>query len=170
MTKKTFRAGPLGALMDEYERAAEDLKIVLTSIDQEDYTAVVDHETKDPDCVSMQSIMNHVVRSGYGYANYLRKEFGDSWSKRKDSYDVNTPASACAELDLMLAYSVATLQDKWQLTFTDLKDRIINAPWGQKFDPEQLLEHAIVHILRHRRQIEKFIIKRQTGTFPPISY
>ena len=26
-----------------------------------------------------------------------------------------------------------------------------------RYDAEQLLEHAIVHILRHRRQIEKFM-------------
>ena len=30
--------------------------------------------------------------------------------------------------------------------------------WGQLYDIEQLTEHAIVHILRHKRQIEK--IKR----------
>jgi len=33
--------------------------------------------------------------------------------------------------------------------------------WGQLFDVEQLMEHAIVHILRHRRQIEKFLIALQ---------
>lgn len=31
--------------------------------------------------------------------------------------------------------------------------------WGQTFDAEQLLSHAIVHILKHTRQIEKFKIK-----------
>ena len=30
--------------------------------------------------------------------------------------------------------------------------------WGQYYDIEQLFEHAIVHILRHRRQIERFLI------------
>ena len=30
--------------------------------------------------------------------------------------------------------------------------------WGQVFDIDQMMEHAIVHILRHRRQIEKFKI------------
>ena len=31
--------------------------------------------------------------------------------------------------------------------------------WGQTYDPEQLFEHAIVHILRHRRQIERFLLQ-----------
>ena len=31
----------------------------------------------------------------------------------------------------------------------------ITTGWGQQYDIEQLMEHAIVHILRHKRQIEK---------------
>jgi hypothetical protein len=34
---------------------------------------------------------------------------------------------------------------------------VINSRWGTVYDLEGLLEHAIVHLLRHRRQIEKFI-------------
>jgi hypothetical protein len=34
---------------------------------------------------------------------------------------------------------------------------VIRSSWGVVYDLEQLLEHAIVHVLRHRRQIEKFI-------------
>ena len=32
----------------------------------------------------------------------------------------------------------------------------IKSGWGQSYDIEQMTEHAIVHVLRHRRQIEKF--------------
>ena len=35
----------------------------------------------------------------------------------------------------------------------------IKVRWGQYYDVEQLFEHAIVHVLRHRRQIERFLIK-----------
>lgn len=38
-------------------------------------------------------------------------------------------------------------------------DRKINVRWGQQYDPEQLMQHAIVHVLKHRRQIEKFNLK-----------
>lgn len=31
----------------------------------------------------------------------------------------------------------------------------IKASWGQVYDIEQMTEHAVVHILRHKRQIEK---------------
>lgn len=32
----------------------------------------------------------------------------------------------------------------------------MTADWGPTYDLEQLIEHAIVHILRHRRQIDKW--------------
>ncbi|RZL62393.1 MAG: hypothetical protein EOO93_08955 [Pedobacter sp.] len=38
----------------------------------------------------------------------------------------------------------------------------INARWGQQYDVEQMMEHAIVHILRHRRQIENALIQFNT--------
>ncbi len=31
----------------------------------------------------------------------------------------------------------------------------IKTGWGQLYDIEQMMEHAIVHILRHKKQIEK---------------
>ncbi|HEV7515403.1 MAG TPA: hypothetical protein VGR07_03810, partial [Thermoanaerobaculia bacterium] len=45
--------------------------------------------------------------------------------------------------------------------FYDADDATITAlrfemPWGPTYDPEILLEHAIVHLLRHRRQVERW--------------
>ena len=155
-----FRKGPVGALMDEYERAAKELKNITMAIDQQDYVAIADRETNDPNCISIQTIMNHVVRAGYGYSNYIRKQFGDSFTESKENYELNTPQSACEGLENMLTYTVETLQNKWDLTFDEVIKNIIKTKWGQDYDFEQLFEHAIVHILRHRRQIEKFLIQR----------
>jgi len=35
----------------------------------------------------------------------------------------------------------------------------IKPRWGQSYDLEQLLEHAIVQVLRHRRQIERLLVQ-----------
>jgi hypothetical protein len=29
--------------------------------------------------------------------------------------------------------------------------------WGQVYDIDQMMEHAIVHVLKHRRQIQRFL-------------
>ena len=69
--KKTYRKGGVGAMMDEYERAAAELKNVLSSVSEEQFNRIVDTETKDDDCRSIQTIMGHVVNAGYGYADYI---------------------------------------------------------------------------------------------------
>ena len=28
--------------------------------------------------------------------------------------------------------------------------------WGVEYDPDMLLEHAVCHLLRHRRQLERW--------------
>ena len=152
-----YRTGPVGALMDEYERAARHLKELLRTIGQDQFIKIVDTETSDPDCRSIQTIADHVVKAGYGYANYIRKQFGDSWTERKESYLVPSPELSCIEIDNMLAYTLESLEGKWDLTFEEALQNKMKTSWGQEFDFEQLLEHAIVHILRHRRQIEKFL-------------
>lgn len=35
----------------------------------------------------------------------------------------------------------------------------LHTGWEVTYNLEQLLEHAIVHLLRHRRQIEKFMLQ-----------
>ena len=56
----------------------------------------------------------------------------------------------------MRVYTVETLENKWALADEDIMNNKMKVSWGQEYDLEQLLEHAIVHILRHRRQVERF--------------
>jgi uncharacterized damage-inducible protein DinB len=153
--KRTFRDGSIGALMDEYERAALGLKKLVVSLSEDEFVEILDSETADEDCRSAQTILSHVIGAGYAYADYLRKLF---------AIDAARPASrlyarpeALSELDAMLGYTAFTLEDRWAMTDDEITGSIIRTSWGVTYDIEQLFEHAIVHILRHRRQIEKLL-------------
>ena len=153
---KTYRKGAVGALMDEYERATAEFRAAIAGLTEEQYTRIADTETADDCCRSAQTIMSHVVAAGYGYANYIRKAF---------SMTINSPqrrllehAESLEEFDSMLAYTVATLDDKWEMPEDEFTAVSMTVHWGPTYDLEQLLEHAIVHILRHRRQIDKWRI------------
>ena len=76
MSKKfeDYRKGAVGALMDEYERAALEIKSLVENVSEENYKRIADAETKDADCHSIQTIMNHVVYAGYIYANAIRQK------------------------------------------------------------------------------------------------
>jgi len=150
-----LRAGGVGAMMDEYERAARDLVAVVGNLDDAVYSAIRDRETTDENCRSIQTVMQHVVSSGYGYATYIRKAIGMPGVRPQIPF-----ASRDEHLRMlgeMLAYTVETLDGRWTMTDDEIVAVRIESPWGPVYDLEQLLEHAIVHILRHRRQIERFL-------------
>jgi len=156
---KARRKGGVGAMMDEYERAVAELSALVSGLGDAEFEAVRDLETQDESCRSIQTIMHHVIRAGYGYATYIRTAFGTPTERPQ----VPEPKRAdCARMLVeMLAYNEATLEGKWQMPDEEIVKIQMRVPWGVTYDLEQLLEHAIVHILRHRRQIERFLSEPQ---------
>jgi uncharacterized damage-inducible protein DinB len=155
--QKTFRKGAVGAMMDEYERAAFELREIVQKVSEEDFTRVADAETEDRDCRSIQTVMSHVIRAGYGYANYIREQFSINVEPFEPKQIAHREVGG--EIDKMLDYTVQTLNGKWEISDDDICAVKINSRWGEIYNLEQMLEHAIVHVLRHRRQIEKFLLK-----------
>jgi len=151
---KSYRKGAVGAMMDEYERAAAEFRLCVAGLTDEQYTRIADAQTANENCRSAQTIMSHVVAAGYGYANYIR----DAFSIGKDSPErrILEHAESLRAMDSMLAYTGATLDDKWEMPEDEMMAVSMTVRWGPTYDLEQLLEHAIVHILRHRRQIDKW--------------
>jgi uncharacterized damage-inducible protein DinB len=159
---KTYRKGAVGVMMDEYERAAAEFRSIIAGLTEEQYTRIVDAETADENCRSVQTVMSHVVFGGYGYANYIRGAF--SIEKNSPARRILAHAESLAEFDSMLAYTVATLDGRWEMPDDQIEAVSMTVHWGPTYDLEQLLEHAIVHILRHRRQIDKWGLSAEART------
>ena len=145
----------LRALYDEYERATTDLKRLLKNISPYSFSKIRDEETEDSDCKSIQTVVQHIVRSGFGYANYLQQLVDGPWNDYK--FPINTPIDGVIEIETMMAYTHKSIRFLGHFSNEELREKIIHSSWKVKYDPEQMLEHAIVHILRHRRQIENFL-------------
>lgn len=154
--KKFRENGAFGALIDEYEKSIIELQEVINDISSEELITIADSETKDPDCRSIQTVLTHVVRAGYGYVDEIRKSIGEEVSF-KESVLLTTPEAYQQALNDMFLYNVKLFEEHPNLQLEAFEDdKKFKVRWGQKYDVEQLLEHAIVHVLRHRRQIEKF--------------
>ena len=154
-SKKQFRPGAIGALMDEYERAAEELSQLLATVSEDEFTKIVDTETEDEDCRSIQTIMKHVLLAGYGYALYLR----ELWKIPGERPEIGLLDRDETETQFraMLRFTVETLEGRWEMSYEEIFAAEIRVRWGPIINIETLLEHAVLHILRHRRQIEKFL-------------
>lgn len=151
---KDYRSGAIGSVLDEYERAMSDLKSVLKNVNAENYKRIVEGESEH--CHSIEVIMNHVVRAGYGYSNYIR----DALSlKLLPIADKKIPQNEIsAEIDKMMAYSNEIFENGQSITDEQLENVYFDTRWDVRYNIDQLMEHAIVHVLRHRRQIEKFLL------------
>jgi len=155
---KIYRKGAIGALLDEYERAIADLKKVIEPVTDNELRIIADAETKDEDCRSIQTVMAHVVYAGYGYATSIHNLKGHN-KIRPPKTLCNTSADYIHSLTGVFAFT-----EKVLLEFNDTEleqhdnSLKIRSGWGQIYDVEQMMEHAIVHILRHRRQIERFLL------------
>ncbi len=162
--KKYRETGAAGALLDEYERALEDLKTVLETVSTTALLTVVNGDSDDENCHSIQTILTHVVRSGYTYAICIRKQQGEQLNFR-NKQKLGSIQEYMVALDQMFQYNVQLFRDYPDLRIeaTDIDHKLV-VPWGQLYDVEQLLEHAIVHILRHRRQIERFLWRKAAIT------
>lgn len=153
--KKTYRPGAIGAILDEYERALEDLKKLVASLSESDFTRILDNQTDDPDCKSTQTIIRHVINSGFGYPNYIRAYFNEEI--HKPELWVLSKDESLRMLDEMFKYNVATFAHRCNMTEVEAEAVKFKTRWGPEHSLESIMEHAIVHVLRHRRQIERLL-------------
>lgn len=155
---RTFRTGAVGALLDEYERAIEELCRTISDISDVEVCAIVDARTDDEDCRSVQTILAHVVRSTSVYAVNIRRLTGGQgeFPERKFRTSIHRFQEDLREGFRYTVEAFSGIEDR-QIEEHDDSRKILTT-WGQRYDIEQMMEHAIVHILRHRRQIERFKI------------
>jgi uncharacterized damage-inducible protein DinB len=153
------RKGAIGALLDEYEKAIDELKELIGDITEKQLAVIVDEQTADEDCRSVQTILTHVVRAGFNYSVAIHRTKQPDLAYR-DKKSRTSAHEYTRDLDEVFRYTEEVLG-----RFTDREieehdnGKKILSRWEQRYDIEQLMEHAIVHILRHRRQIHKFKIK-----------
>jgi uncharacterized damage-inducible protein DinB len=150
-------SGARAALQDEYTRAVAELKQLIAPVTEQQLPLITDPLTTDDNCRSIQSMLTHVVHAGYGYATSIHNLKGPA-RIRPDKAVRSHIKDYLDDLDGVLAFTESVLAN-----FEDRElDRggpelVIPSNWGQTYDPEQMLEHAIVHILRHRRQLARII-------------
>jgi len=152
-----YRQGAIGALLDEYERALADLKKVIAEIPDHTLTVIVDPQTNDDSCRSIQTVLSHVVHSGFGYATSISNLKGHNKVRPEKTFHL-TVGEYLGDLDNVFDFTEKVFSEFNDHELEQFDNSLkIKARWGQVYDIEQMMEHAIVHILRHRRQLEKML-------------
>ncbi|AOM77574.1 damage-inducible protein DinB [Pedobacter steynii] len=152
------RKGAKGALLDIYEDALLQLQESIKDVSDEDLIAVVLPDDSDEDSRSIQSILAHVVGSSYSYAIYIRSLKGTEYIRPEKKLRIKV-ADYIQDLKDSFLFNLTVFNEIEDSNLEEFDSSLkIMTRWKQLYDIEQLTEHAIVHILRHTRQIEKFKI------------
>ena len=149
-------AGPFGALMDEYARAAEDFCRVVESFDLARFDA--ERPSNNPNTVSPRAICLHVIGAAHRYAHYIRKARGVDFVERYDTdpAQLRSPQEVRTLLTEGILLMEETVEPLLNATEQEIQALSFAVRWGPRYDPEMILEHAVCHLLRHRRQLERW--------------
>jgi uncharacterized damage-inducible protein DinB len=110
-------------------------------------------ETEDPDYESLDHVTRHVLRAARGYLNWMcdvLERPAPEIPSAPEAEDVL--AEADAYLGMILAAwreHLAWMPDDVAGSANTYKSR-----WGMPYTIEEMLEHAVVHPMRHRIQLE----------------
>jgi uncharacterized damage-inducible protein DinB len=150
--------GTIKALLDEYKKAVNELIAVIKPLSTQEILVIRDDKTSDQNCQSAQTILTHVVYAGYGYTNFIDKHLGSKKERRPKKFFENAD-EYIEDLNGMFDYCVNFFMEHpgIELEEYDPSKKILT-DWGQVYDIEQIMEHAIVHVLKHRRQIQRFLL------------
>lgn len=150
--------GAKAVLLAEYKKAIDELIIVIGPVTNEQLLKTIEPKSTNPDCISIQSILTHVTAAIFSYAVYIENAIGLK-TERPERLSFNTISPYISRLNEAFAYSEALFAGQPDIVLEEFNaDKKIHTRWGQEYDVEQILEHAIVHILRHRRQIENALV------------
>jgi uncharacterized damage-inducible protein DinB len=148
--------GAFGAIMDETARAAESFCAVIESLPDERFLR--ERPGADPDTGSIRAICAHAIGAAHRYADYIRKARGLPYVERFELQPdrVAAPASVRPLLIEALRYTEEALEGLYDAPDEEAAAITFPVRWGPTYDPEMILEHGIVHLLRHRRQVERW--------------
>lgn len=145
-------AAAFDACLAEYRKAAAEFCDVVERFAPKVFAA--ERPGEDPDTLSPLTICRHVVGAAHGYASYLRKAQGlqpEPFAQR-----VKGPLDVRPALEAAIGYTEESVAPMRALPARDVLKVEFRVSWGALYNPEILLEHAICHVLRHRRQLERW--------------
>lgn len=154
----TKRSGALGALMDLYEQEAELLfEMMHNKVQDADWAIIKDAETEDEDCRSIQTICQHMVGAAQYYIELVKKGENPDYTIERNPVILTEKKDFEPQFRAVLEIQAQYFKNRWDMSDNDIEAIKIKAGWGSILDPEGVLEHAVMHVMRHHRQILRWV-------------
>jgi len=117
--------------------------------------------TSDPDYASLEALLFHVLRAARGYMTWMCESLGLADPGIEPPPPVERVA---AEVDRYVEH----LLERWRLPLAGLPEERFHAPefrsrWGVLYCVDAMLEHAVVHPVRHAFQLRELLQGRESS-------
>ena len=116
-------------------------------------------KTEDPAYASLDTLLHHVLRAARGYMTWMCEKL-----ELPDPEIRVTPEPALLARDAD-SYMEHVLE-RWHSPLKDVGDERLETPeypsrWGTMYCIDAMLEHAVMHPIRHAFQLEELIRQRR---------
>lgn len=116
--------------------------------------------TDDPCYASLDTLIHHALRASRGYMTWLCEKLA---LPDPGINEVPEPDSMAREAESYMEH----LLGRWRIPLVDVEDSFFEAihktRWGEEMSLGGMLEHAAMHPLRHRFQLEELLEAQGNG-------
>jgi uncharacterized damage-inducible protein DinB len=123
--------------------------------------ALILPKTDDSDYKSLESLLKHVLRSSGGYITWICEKLDLPNPKINETPEVQ-------EIEEKAEEYIIYLLNKWRTPLTNVKENEFHTPayksnWGSHYCIDAMLEHAVMHPIRHTFQLKGLITLRSNN-------
>jgi uncharacterized damage-inducible protein DinB len=114
-------------------------------------------QTEDPNYASLEVLLHHALRAARNYMVWLCEKLGLPDPGIREAPEA---ARVAQEAERYIEH----LLERWRLPLADVEEARFQAihktRWGEEMSLEGMLEHAVMHPVRHRFQLEELLEAR----------
>lgn len=114
-------------------------------------------KTEDPDYATPQKLLRHVFRASRGYMTWMCEHLGYPDPGIQDPPDES-------QIQGQAALYMEHLLDRWRLPLEGLTEERsaeeYKSRWGSTLSIDSMLEHAVMHPIRHNFQLKELLAKK----------
>ena len=147
-----YRSSAARALVDLHER---ELRAFMTTWHAAQRAGLSLPPSEDPDCASLEALLHHVVGCARGYLDWICEILALP-------VPAATPLPGPEDLARAPGPVIDAVLAAWRGPLRDVDGRALDrtearSRWGVTYCVDGMLEHAVMHPLRHRFQLEELL-------------
>jgi uncharacterized damage-inducible protein DinB len=116
-------------------------------------------ETDDPSYVSLETLIHHAFTASRAYIVWMTAKLGLPDPQIE-------PVPSVDDIEAHADHCLAHLTQQWRTPLADVRDErfgeVYVSNWGIQYSIDAMLEHAVMHPLLHRTQLEELLEEQQS--------